>query len=201
MHCEAGKQQSALAARIFSNNAGLEMQMRERVARALGTKGGCVHGRGRAHWVDCHALRTVKGLNGSYLLALVPTEVLLIEQRPQTKKRMSVMTCDGLRSAAGAATTEAGEKAVAERQGPPADLPRGEYLPTGQNVMTHGHCGVASSCRWARRAAAWLRLKRSTMAGMPPVAAQATAGFSAWASWELAGNAHSQCGTGAATQV
>ena len=119
----------------------------------------------------------------------VPTEVLLIEQRPQTKKRMSVMTCDGLRSAAGAATTEAGEKAVAERQGPPADLPRGEYLPTGQNVMTHGHCGVASSCRWARRAAAWLRLKRSTMAGMPPVAAQATAGFSAWASWELASSA------------
>ena len=131
----------------------------------------------------------------------VPTEVLLIEQRPQKKKRMPVMTCDGLRSAAGAATTEAGEKAVAERQGPPADLPRGEYLPTGQNVMTHGHCGVASSCRWARRAAAWLRLKRSTMAGMPPVVAQATAGFSAWASWELAGNAHSQCGTGAATQV
>ena len=142
-----------------------------------------------------------RDLNGACTLALVPTEVLLIEQRPQTKKRMSVMTCDGLRSAAGAATTEAGEKAVAERQGPPADLPRGEYLPTGQNVMTHGHCGVASSCRWARRAAAWLRLKRSTMAGMPPVAAQATAGFSAWASWELAGNAHSQCGTGAATQV
>ena len=114
---------------------------------------------------------------------------------------MSVMTSDGLRSAAGAVTTEAGEKAVAERQGPPADLPRGEYLPTGQNVMTHGHCGVASSCRWARRAAAWLRLKRSTMAGMPPVAAQATAGFSAWASWELASSARNLAQTGAATSI
>ena len=131
----------------------------------------------------------------------VPTEVLLIEQRPQKKKRMSVMTCDGLRSAAGAATTEAGENAVAERQRPPADLPRGEYLPTGQNAMTHGHCGVASSSRRASRVAAWRRLKRSTMAGMPPVAAQATAGFSAWASWELASSARNLAQTGAATSI